>query len=294
MTIAAIFGAGELGGTIAQALAARQSVDRVVIVDAAESVARGKALDIQQAGAIRGVDTRLDGSSDVAWASSTCRAAADSGAGAVCILADRVGPPSMEWQGDEGIRLITELTRYAGGTPLVFAGVAHAALMRDAARDLHVRPARLIGSSPEALAAAVRAIVALEARCAASEVMLSVLGTPPAFVIPWTDASIGGYGITHVLTAAQIARVEARVHRLWPLQPFALATAAAVVVEGIINSARHAFNVLTVLDGEFGVRGAIGTVPSLLSSAGIVHRRVPSLSTRERVQLETALESVSR
>jgi hypothetical protein len=46
-----------------------------------------------------------------------------------------------------------------------------------------------------------------------------------------------------------------------------------------------------MLDGEFGVRNRVGTMPALLSASGIVHTRTPSLNTRERVQLATALEA---
>jgi malate/lactate dehydrogenase len=61
------------------------------------------------------------------------------------------------------------------------------------------------------------------------------------------------------------------------------------VVAALVRSSRRAYSVLTVLDGEFGVRRAVGAVPALLSPAGIVRTREPRLSTRERVQLETAL-----
>jgi hypothetical protein len=48
-------------------------------------------------------------------------------------------------------------------------------------------------------------------------------------------------------------------------------------------------NVLTMLGGEFGARGSVGAVPALLGPQGIAQTRVPSLHTRERVLLETAL-----
>ena len=51
----------------------------------------------------------------------------------------------------------------------------------------------------------------------------------------------------------------------------------------------RAFCVLTVLGGEFGVQGRVGTLPAVLSTSGIVQTRVPTLNTRERVRLETAL-----
>jgi malate/lactate dehydrogenase len=87
----------------------------------------------------------------------------------------------------------------------------------------------------------------------------------------------------------QLVRIEARVARLWPPGPYALGAAAARVTEAILGSSRRSYNVLTMLGGEFGVRDRIGTVPALMASRGIVNTRSPSLNTRERVQLDTAL-----
>ena len=284
MTIAAIIGAGDLGGAIAQALAARQSVDRVIIVDTAESVARGKALDIQQSGAIAGFDTKLQGTSDLTRATACT----------VCIVADRFGAPSPESSSAGAARQIAEIASIVGDAPLLFAGAEHTTLMHDAVRDGGVARRRLIGSAPEAYASAVRAIVAMEARCAPGEVMLSVLGAPPTFVIPWSEASIGGYALQQVLTPVELTRVDARARRLWPPQPYTLGIAAAVVTEGIVRTGRRAFDVLTVLEGEFGVRGRVGAIPAFLSPAGVMKRREPALTTRERVQLETVLGAVPR
>jgi malate/lactate dehydrogenase len=146
----------------------------------------------------------------------------------------------------------------------------------------------VLGSAVEALAAAVRAIVALEARSSPAEVGLTVLGAPPAgFVIPWGEASVGGYALERVLTQVQLTRVEARAARLWPPGPFALGLAAATIAEAMVTSSRRTYSVLTVLDGAFGVRGGVGAVPALLSTSGIVHERVPVLGGRERVRLES-------
>jgi malate dehydrogenase len=280
MTTAAIIGAGELGGAIAHALARHQSVERIWLVDAAGNPAAGKALDIQQSGAIEGFDTRLNGTGDISRIIG-CD---------VCVIADRFGTQSPEWQGDEAFSHLASVMQMVPDAPIVFAGAAQAPLLAQLAREAGVRRTRLIGSAPEALASAVRSIVAMEARCSPSEVALTVLGTPPAgFVVPWSEASIGGYTLEHVLSQVQLTRIAARATRLWPPGPYVLGQAAATVAHGIVHSARRAFSVLTVLEGEFGVRGRVGAVPALLSSTGIVHTRVPSLSTRERVELETAL-----
>lgn len=280
MTTVAIIGAGELGGAVAHALARRESAGAVWLVDAAGNAAAGKALDIRQAGAIEGFCTELAGTSDL-----TRIVGCD-----VCVVADRFGAGSPEWQGDEGFAHLSRLVSMVPDTPLVFAGALQAPLLARLAAETGLPRARLIGSCTEALGSAVRSIVAMEARCSPAEVTLTVLGAPPSgFVVPWSEASIGGYALEHVLTPVQLTRVNARTARLWPPGPFVLGQAAAAVAHGILHSARRAFSVLTILSGEFGVRGRVGAVPAVLSSPGIVHTRVPSLSVRERVELETAL-----
>ena len=280
MSTVCIIGAGDVGGAVAHALARGERVARVLLVDTAGRVAAGKALDIQQSGAVEGFHVRLDGTDDLSRVTGC----------AVCVVADRFGHPSSEWQGEEGLALVTRLAPYAGDAPIVFAGAAQAGLLLAAAGEGHLRRERLIGSSPEALVAAVRAIVAMEAHCSPAEVGLTVLGTPPAgFVVPWSEASIGGYGLERVLSQVQLVRIEARAARLWPPGPFALGLAGARVTEALIQSSRRAFSALMVLDGEFGVRGRVGALPVILSPSGIAHTRAPTLNTRERVRLETAL-----
>ena len=93
MTSVAVIGAGDVGGAVAQALATRDRVSRVLLVDAAANVAAGKALDIQQSGAVSGFHTRLEGTDDLTRAMGA----------AACVIADRHGQPSAEWIGDDGV-----------------------------------------------------------------------------------------------------------------------------------------------------------------------------------------------
>ena len=280
MTTVDIIGAGDIGGAVAQALAARDRVGRVLLVDASGQAAAGKALDIQQAGPVEGYHTRLEGTADDTRIIG-CQ---------VCVIADRFGARSAEWQGDDALAMVTRLASSLGDAPIVFAGATQVELIGQASREARIPRERLIGSAPEALASAVTAIVAMEARCSSTEVNLTVLGVPPSgFVVPWSEASIGGYALDRVLSQVQLTRVEARAARLWPPGPYALGAAAARVAEAVLHSSRRSFSVLTPLGGEFGVRDRVGTLPALLASRGIVHVRVPDLTTRERVQLETAL-----
>jgi malate dehydrogenase len=280
MASVAVIGAGEVGAAVAQALAMRDRVSRVLLVDAAAGVAAGKALDIQQSGAVAGFHTRLEGSDDLTRVMGA----------AACVIADRHGQPPAEWAGDDGLVLLRQLLPCAGDAPLVFAGPGQAGLMQTASREHRVPRARLVGSSPEAFASAIRSMVALEADCSPAEVVLAVLGVPPkGLVVPWSEAAIGGFALERVLTPVQLARVEARTARLWPPGPYALGLAAAVAAEAIVRSSRRALNVLTVLDGEFGVRNRVGALPALLDARGVARAHAPALTTRERVLLDTAL-----
>jgi malate dehydrogenase len=291
MATVCILGAGDLGGAVAHALARGGLVSRVLLIDSAANVAAGKALDIQQSGAIEGFHTQLSATDDMTRATAC----------GVCVIADKAGRTPVEWHGEEGLALLGRVAGYAATAPLVLAGTLQTPLLAAIAREAGVRRERLIGSAAEAFAAAVTAIVAMEARCSPTEVNLAVLGAPsvaagtagagprPGFVIPWSEASIGGYALDRVLTQVQLARLEARAARLWPPGPYALGLAAARVVEALLTSSRRAVNVLSVLGGEFGARGRVGCLPALLSPQGIAHVRVPMLNTRERIQVETAL-----
>lgn len=255
---------------------------RVVLIDPAPAVAAGKALDMQQAGAVEGFHTILSGSDDETRVTGC----------SVCVLADRSGRPDTEWQGDAALALLGRLAGYFGDAPIVCAGATHEALLPPSVHELGIPRQRVIGSSAEALASAATAIVAMEAGCGPADVRLAVLGAPPdRFVVPWSEASIGGYALDRVLSPVQISRLEARLPRLWPPGPFVLGLAAARIVEALLTSSRRAFSVLSVLGGELGVRGRVGALPARLSPAGVAEVRVPQLNTRERVRLETALQA---
>ena len=124
-TTVCIIGAGELGGSVADALARAERVDRVLIVDEAAPVASGKALDIQQSLAIEGIHTRLEGTGDFSRVTAC----------AVCVLADRMGRPSSEWQGEDALALVKRLDGYLGSAPIVCAGIAQAGVIRLASRE---------------------------------------------------------------------------------------------------------------------------------------------------------------
>ena len=276
-----ILGAGELGGAVAQAVATRDCVRQIVLIDTVESVASGKALDLKQSSAIDHFHTQITGTDDVSIVTGA----------QVCVIADRAGPPKNEWVDKEGLAMLRQVLQYGSGAPVIFAGTGQTEMLLRSTRDLGTARERLIGSAPEALVSAIRAIVAVEAECSPDEVSLSVLGVPAGgLVVVWSEATIGGHAVEHMLSQAQLNRLETRVAKLWPPGPYTLGAAAARIVQAVVESGRHRASVLTVLTDEFGVRNRVGILQALLGQGGIMQVQVPSLNTRERVKLESAFE----
>jgi malate dehydrogenase len=277
----AIIGAGELGGAVAHVLARRDLVRSITLIDETGRAASGKALDIGQAAPVEGFATQLSGSTDLSTAAGA----------AIVILADRMG--AGEWQGDEGLLLLMRLTQTASGAVILCAGASQRELVDRGVRELHIRRERLFGSAPEALAGGARALVALAVSGSPRDVGLSVLGVPPAqTVIPWEDATLAGFALTRLVDEPARRRLGARVAALWPPGPYALASAATMIVEAMAGRSRRMASCFVAPDTSSpgaGTRMRTGALPVRLGSAGIVDVVLPSLSVAERVALDNAM-----
>ncbi len=279
MSTVAIIGAGEIGGACAHALAAGDRVRRIILVD--DAAAAGKALDIQQSGPVQQFGTALEGTSDL-----TAAIAAD-----VCIVADRMSHGSEEWSGEAGLGLLRRLAPLASRAVLVCAGPGAGRLMEQAVVELGVPRTRLLGSAPTAFAAAAAAVIAPEAGCSAAEVSVLAVGAAGRLTLPWSQAAIAGSPAADVLSAAALARVEARISRLWPPGPGTLGVAAARMAEAILQQGRRTLSAFVVLDGELGVRRRSAALPVRVGPTGLGEVRVPKLDARERTALDSALGS---
>lgn len=279
MSTLVVLGAGDLGGAVARHAAAGAITTRVAIVDDAADVACGKALDISQAGALDGVSVEVVGTSDPGVVV---------GASAI-VLADRHGPPAVEWQGDEGLRRLMAVRALNPRALIICAGAAQLDLIERMVAERGADAAMLAGSSPEAWRSGITAVTSLESRTAPRDISLMVLGRPPrrAFVA-WGDASIAGCRATDVLDAPALTRLDARVPYLWPPGPLALAAAAVRVVSLALANAPGWPSVFVVpaLDGPIHSRGVALPVSF---TGGRVTPRWPTLSPRDRVRLQSAM-----
>jgi malate dehydrogenase len=273
MSVIAIIGAGALGGALAHKLAGRGRVAEVRLIDQAEAIARGKALDILQSGPVDSFATRV-----TAHGSMLAAAGAD-----VVVLADDV--QGAEHAGEPALALVRQLGAAGVSAPLLFAGAAQRLLMARCVGELHLPSGRIIGSAPVALTSAVRALSALVMDVSPVEVSLTIVGVPPSHtVVAWGGASCGGRALHDVMGAHEIAAVAARLPGLWPPGPYALASAAARVAEALCLGSRRQFSCFV----DAG-RGRIAAMPVEIERGGIKRVLEPSLTSQERTLLENAL-----
>lgn len=281
MATVVILGAGDIGGATARQLAATDLVSRIVLVDDLTGVASGKALDVAQSSPVDRYHTALSGSSDVAVV-----------VGAVAVvIADRAAG-SAEWQGDEALALLKRVAGLNHAAPLVCAGASQAGLIEKLVAEAGVSRTRVLGSAPEALHSAVVAITALEANAAPVDLSLSVLGKPPhQVIVPWDEAAISGRSATSVLSAAQLARLDARIARLWPPGPYALAAAATHVIRSALTGSPRVHAAMVAASRDEGAPGRAAMMPVTLNAGGIASLVEPALSTRDRVRFETTMRA---
>jgi malate dehydrogenase len=277
MAVAAVLGAGPLGGAIAHKLAERAVFREIRLIDESDSVAAGKALDIRQSGPIGRFDVDLTATSDPLAAVGA----------AVVILADPLN--GSEWDGDAGLALIRRLARAGATAPFVLAGPKHAGLMERAVSELKVPADRLVGSAPSALVGAVRALVGLELSLSGTDVAVAVTGRPPAFVVGWSSAAVSGALVTERVPAHRLAAIGQALPRMWPPGPQANASATARIAEALAAGSHRVHHALTVLDGELGVRGVAAMLPLELGEGRVLRRTLPSLSPQERTALMNAV-----
>jgi malate dehydrogenase len=279
MGFIAIVGCGALGGAIAHKVAGRDRVAEVRLIDPEGRIAQGKALDILQASPIEQFSTRISSAGD--W---------NAVAGAeVIVIADDMAT-GQEYAGEAGLAVIRQIARVAAAAPIVFAGAAQRELIARSAGELNIARPRLIGTAPLALESAVRAIVAVLLDGSGVEVALRVVGVPPgAAVVAWEEATTSGLPLTSQLPAHQIAAIDARLRTLWPPGPYALASAAARVIEALVGRSRRRFSCFVPLE-RGPLRGAVVAMPVELGLGGTKRVIEPVLSRQELTRLENAIE----
>jgi len=280
MSFIAIVGCGPLGGALAHTLAGRDRTAEVRLIDGEGRMAQGKALDIQQAGPVEQFCTRLTHADS--WAAV---------AGAEVIVVADDGATGREHAGEPGLSVLREIVKSAGAAPLVFAGADQRELIGRVAVELKVPRKRLIGSAPLALESAVRALSGVLLDTSGVDIALRIVGVPPhAAVVAWEEGTASALPVSSQLAPHQIAALNGKLRTLWPPGPYALASAATRVVEGLLGRSRRRFSCFVALE-RGPMREAVVAMPIEVGLEGVRRVIEPKLTRQEQTRLENAIDS---
>ncbi|MCX8007199.1 MAG: malate dehydrogenase [Coriobacteriia bacterium] len=293
-----IVGAGQVGATAAYSLALRGLAD-VVLVDVAEGIPQGKALDLMHARRVAGYDVKVIGSNGYAEA-----AASD----VVVITAGLPRKPGMTREdllrvnGDIVRSVIGEVVRVAPDAVIVCVTNPLDVMTYLAWKVSGMRRERVFGMGGVLDSARFAHAIAEMAGVPVSQVDAMVIGAHGDTMVPLVrTATIAGRPLAEVLSAKEIDQVvRATVHGGAEVVSllksgsafYAPGASVAAMVEAVLTDARRVMPACVVLDGEFGLSGVSIGVPAVIGAGGVVAIEQRGLADEEIAALAASAEGV--
>ena len=292
-----VVGAGNVGATCVQELARRDYAD-VVVVDIKEGLPEGKALDINQAGAVLGYEPNVTGSTSYE---------PTAGSEVVVITAGLPRQPGMSRDD-----LVTTNEKIVGSvTEQVVAQSPDAILivvsnpldaMCHVAKSVSGFPKeRVLGQAGILDSARFRAFIAWETGASVKDVQTVVLGGHGDQMVSVVSATtVGGVPLTKLVSAERIAQMVERtakgggevVELLGTSAWYAPGAASAQMVDAIMLDEKRVLPCTAYLEGEYGIDGLYMGVPAKLGAQGIEAIIELDLTDDERTALEASASAV--
>jgi len=271
----AVFGAGNVGATVAQRIVEKELAD-VVLLDVVEGLPQGKALDMAEAAPVEGYDARMVGSNNTTDAA---------GADLVVITAGIARKPGMSRDD-----LMATNARIVGGIADAVRQHAPEAIVVVVTNPLDVMtwltaertgfpPERVMGMAGVLDSARFRAFIAMELGVSVKDVEAMVLGGHGDSMVPLPrSATVGGVPLPALLSAE---RIEALVRRTrnggaeivallkTGSAYYAPSSAVVAMVGSILRDERRVLPACVRLDGQYGLSGLYAGVPVVLGDGGV-------------------------
>jgi len=292
-----VVGAGNVGATCAQELARRDYAD-VVLVDIKEGLAEGKALDINQAGAVLGYEPNARGSTGY-------EESAGSDVVVVTAGVPRTGDMSRDDLVSTNEKIVGSVTRDVverspGAILIVVSNPLDA--MCHVAKNVSGWPKeRVFGMAGILDTARFSTFIAWETGSSVKDVGAMVLGGHGDQMVSVVSATtIGGIPLRMLVPEQRIAELVERtakgggelVKLLGTSAWYAPGAAAAQMVDAIMLDEKRVLPCTAYLEGEYGIDGLYMGVPVKLGAVGIEEVVELDLSPDERAALEASAEAV--
>lgn len=293
-----IVGAGNVGATAAHWIASKELGD-VVLVDIAEGIPQGKALDLLESGPVEGFDVKITGSNDYA---------ATKDSDVVVITAGLPRKPGMSrddlLKTNAGImtKVTEQVVKYSPNTILCIVSNPLDAMAYVAKKVSGFPRERVIGMAGVLDSARFRTFVAEAANVSVEDVHGFVFGGHGDTMVPMTRyCSIGGAPLTCFLSQEKIDEIVTRtrnggieiVNYLKTGSAFYAPSASVVqMVESIIKDKKRVLPCAVWLEGEYGIKDTFVGVLAKLGTNGMEKVVELELNDEERGMLSTSVDAV--
>lgn len=295
----ALVGAGNIGGELA-ALAARQELGDVWLFDIPEKlgVAQGKALDLEQNGAILGHDARITGTSS--W---------DELAGADVVIVTAGVPRKPGMSRDDLLTINLKIIRGVAGNIAKTCGDAFVIVISNPL-DAMVYEMKKVTGLPRAKVAGMAGVLdagrfqlflAREAGVAVKDVRAMVLGGHGDTMVPvLSNCTINGVPAKQLVAAEKLAAIVERtrngggeiVKLMGTSAYYAPASAAIQMARAYLNDEKRLLPAAAYLEGEYGYRDLYMGVPVIIGGNGIEKIVSIDLDAGEKAMLDKSAAAV--
>jgi malate dehydrogenase len=292
-----VVGAGNVGATCAQVLASRDYAD-VVLVDIKEGLPQGKALDINQMGAVLGYEPRVSGSNSY----DETR-----GSDVVVITAGLPRSPGMSRDdlvatNEKIVKDVTEKAIAQSPDAILIIVSNPLDAMCHVAKNVSGWPKeRVFGMAGILDTARFSTFIAWETNASVKDVTAMVLGGHGDQMVPVVSATtVGGIPLRKLVGDAEIEQMVTRtakgggelVELLGTSAWYAPGAAAAQMVDSIMLDEKRVLPCTAYLEGEYGIDGLYMGVPVKLGAAGIEAIYQLDLTDDEQALLKTSSDAV--
>jgi len=299
----ALVGAGQIGGTLAL-LAGLKELGDVVLVDIAEGIPQGKALDLAEASPVEGFDAALSGSNDFA---------AVAGADVIIVTAGIPRKPGMSR--DDLIGINAKVVRSVGENIKKYAPEAFVIVITNPLdvmvwvmqQATGLPPARVVGMAGVLDSARFRYFLAEEFKVSVEDITAFVLGGHGDTMVPLARYStVAGIPLPDLVkmgwtTQEKLDQIIQRtrdggaeiVGLLKTGSAFyAPASAAIAMAESYLRDKKRVLPAAAYLSGEYGLSDIYVGVPVVIGAGGVERIVEIELNAEERAGFDKSVAAV--
>lgn len=292
-----VIGAGNVGATCAQEIARRDYAE-VVLVDIVPNLPQGKALDMNQAGAVLGYEPTVVGTNGYEETE---------GSDVVVITAGKPRAPGMSRDDlvttNEAIvaSVTKEAVRRSRNAVLVVVSNPLDAMCHVAKAVSRFPRNRVVGMAGILDTARFATFVAHEVGVSVKDVTTMVLGGHGDQMVPVASATtVGGVPLSQLLSPGRIRKLVERtrfgggeiVELLGTSAWYAPGAAAAQMVDAICLDEKRVLPCTAYLEGEYGIDNLYLGVPVKLGAGGVEEVVTLKLTAEERTMLRASAAAV--